>query len=218
MTESDPPAPETSQTLDRGLAILEAVSQHPAGLSMSELAKLIGVSRSIIYRLVATLEARDLVTRASGRVRMGSGVLRWHLAVRSVLVEAARPVLRALSDALGATAHLTVADGEWALALAVVEPNSTDFYVTYRVGARHPLDRGSAGRAILAGRSGNASPVASVGELQPGAHGLSAPILDVPGLEGSVGVISMEAKTERAAQQTVTDAALQIARAVAGTG
>ena len=50
----------------------------------------------------------------------------------------------------GCTAHLTIADGDEALALAVIEPSWTDFHVSYRVGARHPLDRGAAGRAILA--------------------------------------------------------------------
>lgn len=215
---SETPAPETSQTLDRGLSILEHLSQQPAGMSMSELAKTIGVSRSIVYRLVATLEARGLVTRVDSRVRLGPGVLRWQIAMRSVLIAAARPVLRDLADSVGATAHLTVADGEQALAIAVVEPSWADFYVAYRVGTRHPLNRGSAGRAILAGRAGAARLTPSVGELQPGAHGLSAAIQDVPGLEASVGLIAMEALTSDKAKTAVLNAAHALARSMTRNG
>lgn len=77
------------------------------------------------------------------------------------------------------------------MALAVVEPSWTSFHVAYRAGARHPLDRGAAGRAILAGRAGDAAPVSSSGELQAGAYGVAAPVLGVPGLEASVGVVAL---------------------------
>ena len=36
--------------------------------------------------------------------------------------------------------------------MAVVEPSWTDFHVSYRVGSRHPLHQGAAGKAILLGR------------------------------------------------------------------
>ena len=88
----------------------------------------------------------------AGRLRLGAGVL--HLARRAqpLIADAARPVLRRLAEAVGATAHLTVADGAEAVALAVVEPRWTAFHVAYRTGTRHPMDRGAAGRAII-GRS-----------------------------------------------------------------
>lgn len=186
---------ETSQTLDRGLQVLQLLgsSAGSAGMTISALAQELEVGRAIVYRLVATLQAHDFVTRGEdGRVRLGLGVTRLQLSVRPMLVELARPLLRELADQVGATAHLTVAEGEQALALVVVEPSWTDFHVSYRVGSRHPLDRGAAGRAILAGRrSGDGRPVATTGELQPGAHGVAAWVPDVPGLEASVGVVTM---------------------------
>lgn len=186
---------ETSQTLDRGLQVLQLLGspRGTTGMTISALAQELGVGRAIVYRLVATLQARDLVTRGEdGRVRLGLGITRLQLAVRPMLVELARPLLRELADQVGATAHLTVAEGEQALALVVVEPSWTDFHISYRVGSRHPLDRGAAGRAILAGRRGGHSrPVATTGELQPNAHGIAAWVPDVPGLEASVGVVTM---------------------------
>lgn len=205
-------APETAQTLDRGLAVLQLLGSTggTAGMTVSELAQELGVGRAIVYRLVATLQARDFVTRgADGKVRLGLGVTRLQLAVRPMLVELARPLLRELADQVGATAHLTVAEGDQALALVVVEPSWTDFHISYRVGSRHPLDRGAAGRAILAGRrGGERRPVTTTGELQPGAHGVAAWVPDVPGLEASVGVVTM------GAPPPVMDEVLATARAL----
>jgi len=77
------------------------------------------------------------------------------------------------------------------MALAVVEPSWTSFHVAYRTGARHPVGRGAAGRAIVAGRLGEPTWQSSTGELESGAHGVAAPVLGVDGLEASVGVIAL---------------------------
>jgi DNA-binding IclR family transcriptional regulator len=187
-------AAETSQTLDRGLRVLRALAAAPHGLTVTALAAQIGVNRTVVYRLVATLEQHGLARRDSaGRLYVGLGVLALARGMQPVLHAAAVPVLRSLADDLGATAHLTVADGGEGLAVAVVEPSWTDFHVAYRVGARHALDRGAAGRAILLGRKDTAGTrvVETVGEIQAGAHGVAAPVLGVEGLEASVGVVSL---------------------------
>jgi DNA-binding IclR family transcriptional regulator len=185
---------ETSQTLDRGLAVLELLGsrEHAGGLTVTELAAELGVGRPVVYRLVATLEARDFVRRREdGRVRLGLAITRLSSSVLPLLREGALPTLRALADTVGATAHLTVVEGGEALAIAVVEPSWTSYHVAYRIGTRHALDRGAAGRAILAGRRGQDGYVATDGELQSGAHGIAAPLVGVSGLEASLGVVSM---------------------------
>ena len=191
---------ETSQTLDRGLRVLDLLAATPDGLTMTELAARMEVNRTIVHRLVATLEGRALVRRdAHGRLHVGLGVLRLGAAVQPVLRELAVPVLRELAEAVGCTAHLTVADGDEALALAVVEPSWTDFHVGYRVGSRHPLATGAAGKAILLGRAGDATPYAeTTGELQAGARGLAAPVRGIPGLEASVGIVTLDAGLDAA--------------------
>lgn len=196
-TPEGPGRGETSRTLDRGLRLLEVLAEreHLAGLTVTELAAVLAVGRPVVYRLVATLEEHRLVTRrADGRVRVGLGVTRLAAAVTPIVRREARPILRELADAVGATAHLTVAEGEEALALVVVEPTWTDFHVAYRSGARHPLDQGAAGRAIIAGRAGRTEVVATDGELQSGAHGLAVPLPTSggPGLgDASVGVVAL---------------------------
>jgi DNA-binding IclR family transcriptional regulator len=186
-------AAETSQTLDRGLRALSVLAATPSGLTVSALAEELGVNRTVVYRLVTTLEQHGLARRDhAGKVHIGLAVLGLARGLQPVLREVATPVLRALAERLGATAHLTVADGGEALAVAVVEPSWTDFHVAYRVGARHPLERGAAGRAILLARTpGGPAYVETLGEIQPAARGVAAPVLGVEGLEASVGIVSL---------------------------
>src|SRR5512144_1920001 len=144
---------ETSPTLDRGLRVLAVLASHPNGLTVTELSGLVGVNRTVVYRLVTTLEQHGLARRdGAGRLHVGLSVLTLASGLQPVLREVANPVLRSLAEDLGATAHLTLVDAGEALAIAVVEPSWTDYHVAYRVGARHPLDQGAAGRAILLGR------------------------------------------------------------------
>lgn len=184
---------EMSQTLDRGLRVLLALAEAPRGLTASEVALQLDVNRTVVYRLIATLEHHSLVRRdARGRHYVGLGVLRIASAVQPLLRDLATPVLRSLAEAVGCTAHLTVADGDEALSLAVVEPTWTDFHVSYRVGTRHPLTAGAAGKAILLRpESGESAYVLTSGELQAGAQGLAAPVLGVEGLRASVGIVTL---------------------------
>jgi DNA-binding IclR family transcriptional regulator len=206
---------ETAQTLDRGLRLLHLVADAPAGLTISEAAGKLQVGRAVIYRLASTLASHALLRRdPGGRLRLGAGVL--HLARRAqpLLAGAALPPLRRLAEQVGATAHLTVAEGDEAVAVAVVEPSWTQFHVAYRTGSRHPLDRGAAGRAILAGRRGSTGYVSTAGELQPGAYGVAAPVLGIAGLEASVGVVALAPlDTDTVGPQVVATAA-EVTRAL----
>ena len=206
-------SPETSQTLDRALRLLELLVDA-GGRTVTELGTALGVARPVVYRLLATLEAHALVRRADdGRVTLGLGVLALARGVQPLLRDAAIPALRRLAEDVGATAHLTVVDGGEALALAVVEPSWPVLHVGYRPGARHALERGAAGRAILAARAADAPPyVVSVGELQAGAHGVAAP-LPSGSVEGSVGVVALAALDEHAVGPRVVAAAAEVAAA-----
>lgn len=217
---------ETSQTLHRGLRVLELLAEPGPGMTVTELASSLGVARPIVYRLLATLAEHALVRRdEDGRVRLGLAVLHLARQVQPLLREAALPVLRELADRVGATAHLTIVDGGQALAVAVVEPSWTDYHVAYRVGSRHPLTRGAAGRAILAAsehahEQGEREQgwLLSVGELQPGAHGVAAAVRDVPALQASVGVVALGDLDAAVVGPLVLAAARAVASALRGPG
>lgn len=206
-------AAEIAQTLDRGLRVLSLLAAEPRGITMTDLARRLGINRTVAYRLVATLQQHQLARRDSeGRVFAGMGVLHLAQGVEPLLRAKASPVLRRLAEDIGATAHLTVREGDEAVAVAVVEPSWTDFHVAYRVGARHALDRGAAGKAIRLGEApSDLAYVASQGELQPGASGVAAPLLGVSGLAASVGVVALGELDVTLVGDTVVAAAHEVA-------
>jgi DNA-binding IclR family transcriptional regulator len=218
---------ETSQTLDRGLRVLKLLADTDHGLTVTELAAKLSVNRTVVYRLLATLEQHTLARRdLGGRARVGLGVLRLAHQVHPLLREAAMPALRSLAEDIGATAHLTLVDGAEALAVAVVEPSWTEYHVAYRTGFRHSLDRGAAGHAILAGRGQEAylpgqrstesegGYVLTQGDVEAGASGAAAPLLGVTGIEGSVGVVMLSDSVPERVGARVVEAALEVADAL----
>ncbi|MER7717258.1 helix-turn-helix domain-containing protein [Streptomyces flaveolus] len=212
---------ETSQTLDRGLRVLKLLADTDHGLTVTELSHKLGVNRTVVYRLLATLEQHALVRRdLGGRARVGLGVLGLGRQVHPLVREAAMPALRSLAEDIGATAHLTLVDGAEALAVAVVEPTWTDYHVAYRAGFRHPLERGAAGKAILSARQKVAVPepgpgyTLTHGELEAGACGAAAPLLGVTGVEGSVGVVMLSEVVPERVGTRVMEAAREVAEAL----
>ncbi|MFE0184567.1 IclR family transcriptional regulator [Streptomyces olivaceus] len=217
---------ETSQTLDRGLRVLKLLADTDHGLTVTELSHKLGVNRTVVYRLLATLEQHALVRRdLGGRARVGLGVLSLGRQVHPLVREAAMPALRSLAEDIGATAHLTLVDGAEALAVAVVEPTWTDYHVAYRAGFRHPLERGAAGKAILAARRPAAQPAGEPtdddpgytlthGDLEAGACGAAAPLIGVTGVEGSVGVVMLSEVVPERVGERVRHAAREVAEAL----
>lgn len=209
-------SPGGSLTLDRGLALLQAVADADGqACTVSELASTIGVSRAAVYRLLGPLVDRGLLWREGPKVRLGVGLLRLAGRVLPQLREAASPVLRALAEDVGATAHLSIADADTVQAIAVIEPSWTSYHVGYRVGSQHPITRGAAGKALTLRQSGPGW-ASTVGELQPGAFGVAAPVRGVQGLRASIGVVSLDALDADQVGPRVVQAAADLARVLTG--
>jgi DNA-binding IclR family transcriptional regulator len=205
---------EGSLTLERGLALLQAVADAGGeAATISELADAIGASRPAVYRLLTPLINRGLVRRDGSKVRLGVGVLRLAESVMPQLREVARPVLRELAEKVGATAHLSVAEGDQLETVAVVEPSSTNFHVAYRAGSRQPVGSGAAGTALRL-RAGGRGWVVATGEPRRGMTGLAAPVRGVPGLRASVGVISLGPLDAENVGPHVLEAAVALAEAL----
>ncbi|MFF5989742.1 IclR family transcriptional regulator [Prauserella flavalba] len=207
---------ESSLTLDRGLALLQAVADAGGeAATISELAAAIGTSRPAVYRLLVPLAERGLVWRDGSKVRLGAGVLRLAGQMLPQLREAAQPVLRELAEAGGTTAHLSVAEGDQLQVIAVAEPSWTALHVAYRIGSRHPVSRGAAGKALALRAKGRGWAVAS-GEPQPGTYGLAAPVRGVLGLRATVGVVSLEPLEHATVGPRVVEAAAALATVLKG--
>jgi DNA-binding IclR family transcriptional regulator len=144
----------------RALTLLEELGAAPDGLGVNELARRIGVNASTASRLLATLEAGRMVERAPGGpyrlglrlVALADGVL-----ARLDVRELARPRLRALVDATGETATLSVPGASEAVTVDFVAAESSVVSVA-RLGRPSVGHATAAGKIVLAFGAGPPAP------------------------------------------------------------
>src|SRR3984957_18171352 len=103
-----------SQSLERGLAVLSSFTPERPELGISELARMLALTRSTTHRYVATLATlgylqQDEPTR---KYRLGPRVLDLGFSVLGSLElrEIAAPHLRRLTDITGHTSNLAIRD------------------------------------------------------------------------------------------------------------
>ncbi|MBN9241135.1 MAG: ArsR family transcriptional regulator [Micrococcales bacterium 70-64] len=135
-----------SQTLSRGIRVLEVLAESP--LTIQGLAQALDVHRSIVYRILRTLEDHGLVARdAAGLVSLAPRMAALARGVERNLQSAALPELTAAANDLGATTFLVTLDHAECVTLLSVEPRA-GATVAQRPGTRHPLSVGAPGIAI----------------------------------------------------------------------
>ncbi|WP_029146025.1 IclR family transcriptional regulator [Microbacterium luticocti] len=139
-----------SQTLSRGIRILEILSDAGDPLAIDEVAQRLGVHRSVAYRLVRTLEHHGLTSRTdAGRIELGARLAALAAGVARDLQSEALPELTAVANDVGLTCFLVVLDRDECVTLVSVEPRHAGASVAQRPGSRHPLGIGAPGRAVL---------------------------------------------------------------------
>lgn len=138
--------------LTRGLQLLAMFSRDERELSGAELARRLGAPRASVFRLLHTLEQLGFVERVGDAptYRLGVAVLRlgFEFLASMELTEHARPVLDALRDATGYSAHLVVRDGTEVVFVAKAAGHQALFH-SIQVGARLPAHATVLGRALL---------------------------------------------------------------------
>lgn len=138
------------QAVDRALQLLEEVAASPVPIATPELARRAGVNRATAWRLMNSLEYRDLVERdpATGRYQVGYGAARLAKATSlESLARRALPVLAELAQETTGSAFLQVAS---AGALVVVaEAKAAGPLLIDLAGIDVPLHCGSVGKMYL---------------------------------------------------------------------
>jgi DNA-binding IclR family transcriptional regulator len=138
-----------SQTLSRGIRVLEILAESDEPMTIAALSAALGVHRSIAYRILRTLEDHGLVVRdGSGSVQLGPRMAALARSVSRDLQSAALPALTAAANDLNMTAFLAVLDRHEVVTLVSVEPALAHASVAQRPGTRHPLASGAPGIAI----------------------------------------------------------------------
>jgi DNA-binding IclR family transcriptional regulator len=139
--------------LDKGLDILELLSEQPHGLTRGEIVKAMGRSPGEIYRMLETLVQRHYVTRSAEGDRYALSLKVFVLAHRHPpldrLVARALPAMDAFAKAAQQSCHLGVYDrGEVTVVAQVNSPGKLGFSV--RLGSRVSLLHSGSGHVLLA--------------------------------------------------------------------
>lgn len=205
-----------SRTLSRGLAVLQHLGTSSDGATVAELSGATALDRAVLYRLLETLAETGFVVRDPETRRYHLGVALVELGARAgrglEVRRIALPGMRALMEQVREAVCLVVRDRGDVVVVDRVEPPGLLVRVGYHVGFRHPLAVGAHGRALLAflGPEDRAAFVerhpslgaeldatrargfaVSTDELERGAAGVAAPVLDRGGRPiASIGIVA----------------------------
>jgi IclR family acetate operon transcriptional repressor len=137
----------------RTLELLKALGELGAPAGISELARMLGLSPSTVYRIAYTLQSEGFLSqdRQSGKYAIGPTFVliadRW--SGRRLLEAKARPVLRRLADELNESAGIAVGRDDSVVFTLAEEPRNF-LRVHLRVGTPLPLHATAVGKVILA--------------------------------------------------------------------
>ena len=146
---------QTSQTLLRGLKILELTASGKSNLPIRELAKEINLPRSIVHRLISTLEGEGYIQKNSANPGYHLSSKLWSLGCAAIqgleVKEVARPHLEGLSSNTNELVALGILDGRELVYLDKIDcSQAVRAYIP--IGGRAPAYCISTGKAILAHR------------------------------------------------------------------
>ena len=156
------PPQETSQDkyvvpgLERGLRVLCEVGQAQGAMNAPELARRLGVPRTTVFRLLATLERMGFIHRAdNGRdYSLGMAVLRlgFEYLASLELTQLGAPLLERVRNEFNLSCHLVGRDGADIVYVAKAAAN-TPLASSVNVGTRLPAHATVLGRVLMADMS-----------------------------------------------------------------
>jgi DNA-binding IclR family transcriptional regulator len=140
--------------LEKGLDLLEALADEPAGLSQKAIADRVGRSVGEIFRMLGVLEQRGYVLRSGPGGQYRLTLQLFDLAHRNpptrLLLQAAHDEMERLANDTGQSCHLVGLHGTRILVMAQNQPEQQLMGWTVRVGAGFPLSAKFASARVLA--------------------------------------------------------------------
>jgi DNA-binding IclR family transcriptional regulator len=144
---------QESQTLLRGVNLLEVIASEGSGLSIRQLAEKIKLPRTIVHRLLLTLENSGYVRKNLPRPGYRLGTKLWWLgcaAIRDLNInEVAHPYLEELAAATKELVNVAILDQQEVVYIDKVDC-SQSVRAHIPIGGKAPASRVATGQAILA--------------------------------------------------------------------
>lgn len=158
MTTSPQSSPDSSADeklvgSDRVLAVLVELAKYPLGISLDEMARVIGSPKATVHRALASLRRAGLAGQdAPGHYLLGDEFLRMAFANAEARPDHLRvqPILEQLTARFGETAHYAVLDGTSVVYRAKTDPSVGAMRLTSTVGGRNPAHATGVGKMLLA--------------------------------------------------------------------
>jgi IclR family acetate operon transcriptional repressor len=148
----DKASQNTIQSVVRALDVLELLASND-GMTLSEVSSVLSQSPATIYRVLATLQARDIVevTPKSQLWNIGPAAFKigYSFLRRSSVVDRSRPVMRDLMVQTGETANLGIEKSDMVMFVSQVETHET-IRAFFPPGTQSPLHASGIGKALLA--------------------------------------------------------------------
>lgn len=142
----------TIAAVDRALLVLEALAEQPRQ-GVTALARRLGLTKTIVFRLLCTLEARGFVVREGDQPLWSLGFRVWVLGDRAghqnMLLSAARPVMERLREETAENINLVVREGQQSLVLATLAGRHA-IRIFAQAGRYGPLHAGGGSMLLLA--------------------------------------------------------------------
>lgn len=139
--------------LEKGLDVLEYLSDQAVPLTQAQLARALNRQAGEIFRMLACLESRGYLRREPTTGAYSLTLKLFELSRThspyEVLLKAAQPLMRGLSEDLRESCHLSVLHRERVLVLAQ-EESPKPFRLSVEVGSQHPPMHTTSGRVLLA--------------------------------------------------------------------
>lgn len=140
----------------KAVRVLDTLSAN-GPLGYAEILRRVALPKSTLSKIMATLEAEGLVSRdpQNGRYQMGVKLIEWGSGARAQIEmrKVAGPVMKALSEKLDCTVHLTLLAHNEVLPIESVESGTWywhHFKYPVAIGIPAPIHATGAGKAILA--------------------------------------------------------------------
>ena len=143
----------SAPALEKGLDILEILSDEPEGLSTRELSERLQRSVGELFRMIVVLEQRGYIDSRADSDRYSLSLKVFELAHRFPpvrrLTTVAGPLLKELSFAIGQSCHITIYyEGKGHVVVQQDSPAERTF--TVKLGAEAPLINSCSGHLLLA--------------------------------------------------------------------
>lgn len=225
-------APAGVAAVERAISIINAFQPGDVALSLHELAERTGLYKSTILRLIATLIGAHCMQRLDdGRYQLGSTLLHWGGLYQSSLrlEDHVVPTLRSLVQKTGEGASFFIRENDVRVCLFRVDsPHTVRDHV--RVGDIVPLEKGAAGRVLLAFQSMDRAAIramadnlviVTVGERETEIAAVAIPVFGYSNtLAGALAlsgpVARFNAEVIETATRTLYEAAEQLTRKLGG--